>query len=382
MGINAQLHAALLHAAESDAEARAMLSEETTLRGKIASVGCISEKLSLNAELTQLRQKMRTNAALVPINQIREGQAINGAEVKQMGERLGGNVVFVDWVHAGLRSGADLLMVIFADGKLQQAAELPLKLKDVDACVAEQLDEDVPLSRETSHRQLRTLYPLVAPLAKFTQSGQVLVLSPTRSLHRIPLHALKVGGKLLIRRNPVMYCQSLSVLRMCQMAAATSSPASSPQGRPLALHPLHGDSGAAHSQALEVAALMGGDLMAEADMNKEGVKRTLRERGAPVVHFHGHVQFEDSEPLHHRLELRIRPATPAPAHLRGGSNHGGDVGAPKNDCDEDDGRLFSDADTLEADDIFDVRLPRPTHVTLVAVAAAGQSSRVRTTTSA
>lgn len=354
MGINAQLPAALVQAVEDDPEARAMLEEETALRGRIASVESISEKLALNGELGRLRRRMRTNPALVPINQIREGQAVSLAEVKQMGERLGGNVVFVDWVHVGLESGADLLMVICADGRLRQTTQLPLKLKDVDRWVAEQLDEDLPLLRDTSQRQLRTMHPLVAPLATYTEPGQVLVLCPTRALHRIPLHALKVDGRLLIERNPVVYCQSLSVLRLCQMAATTTSPHSAPRGRPLALHPLH-VGGAAHSQAHSIAALLGGDVVADADMTKEGVKAALGSRGAPVVHFHGHVQFEESGPLHHRLELRVRP--PAPSTIDGDAGGADDDGGGAGD--------LSAADTLEADDIFDVRLPRPTHVTLM-----------------
>ncbi|KAJ4147406.1 hypothetical protein LMH87_001927 [Akanthomyces muscarius] len=81
------------------------------------------------------------------------------------------------------------------------------------------------------------------------------------------------------------------------------------------------------------------------------------------MHFHGHVQFEESDMLHHRLELRILPAAaqppppPPPPH-----DDGGGSGAPTSNVD-DDGWLFSAADTLEADDIFDVRLPRPTQVT-------------------
>lgn len=70
------------------------------------------------------------------------------------------------------------------------------------------------LGLESSNERLRELDFLVAPLGEVSQRGDTLVFSPTRSLHRIPLHALQLpDGELVIKRNPVVYCQNLTILR-------------------------------------------------------------------------------------------------------------------------------------------------------------------------
>jgi hypothetical protein len=52
-------------------------------------------------------------------------------------------------------------------------------------------------------------------LESASKPGDLLVFCPTKLLNRLPLHALKFGGEILIRRNPVIYAYSLSQLRHC-----------------------------------------------------------------------------------------------------------------------------------------------------------------------
>ncbi|MFF3441775.1 CHAT domain-containing protein [Streptosporangium sp. NPDC002721] len=56
---------------------------------------------------------------------------------------------------------------------------------------------------------------LVEPIAQWAEPGDIVYLVPHNLLHYMPLHALKVGDRFLIDRNPVAYCQSASTLRYC-----------------------------------------------------------------------------------------------------------------------------------------------------------------------
>ena len=83
---------------------------------------------------------------------------------------------------------------------------------DADGVSAEAKQPTLGLA--SSNTQLRELDFLVAPLGEVSQRDDTLVFSPAQSLHRIPLHALQFpDGELVIKRNPVVYCQDLTTLR-------------------------------------------------------------------------------------------------------------------------------------------------------------------------
>lgn len=60
--------------------------------------------------------------------------------------------------------------------------------------------------------------PLVSSLPKgdlMTQEKDIIWLVPHKFLHYLPLHALKVGDRFLIDRNPICYTPSASVMKYC-----------------------------------------------------------------------------------------------------------------------------------------------------------------------
>ena len=79
----------------------------------------------------------------------------------------------------------------------------------------------ITLGHKNAKLQLQKLAPLVADLQAITAPGETLVLCPTQELHRLPLHAIAVGGHALIERNPVGYFQSLTLLRLCPISLVT-----------------------------------------------------------------------------------------------------------------------------------------------------------------
>ncbi|KAI3322098.1 CHAT domain-containing protein [Xylariaceae sp. AK1471] len=71
-----------------------------------------------------------------------------------------------------------------------------------------------PIDEPSSAEHLAALSAQVDFVEKeefFVKEGETLVLCPTGILHRVPLHAIPVGGRPLVERNPVVYCQSLTI---------------------------------------------------------------------------------------------------------------------------------------------------------------------------
>ena len=68
---------------------------------------------------------------------------------------------------------------------------------------------------------VKELEPLVSPILKWARPLELVILLPTDVLHEFPLHALpgydeeRKEQKILIERNPVVYCPSLGILEEC-----------------------------------------------------------------------------------------------------------------------------------------------------------------------
>ena len=129
--------------------------------------------------------------------------------------RLGGEAVFVDWFNGacGLAESPRPIITTLSgtdEGPRCSLANITWTQVDELATQFMELDSHDLLDSDNTDF-LYELNPLVEPLA-WTKPGQTLVFSPCGSLHRIPLHALKVDGEVIIKRNPVVYCSSLSAL--------------------------------------------------------------------------------------------------------------------------------------------------------------------------
>ena len=129
--------------------------------------------------------------------------------------RLGGDAVFVDWFdsNCGLsESPRPVIATLSGADEGPRCSLANITWKQVDGLVNQFMTlETDELQESVSTDFLYELNPLVEPLA-WTKPGQTLVFSPCGNLHRIPLHALKIDGEVIIKRNPVVYCSSLSAL--------------------------------------------------------------------------------------------------------------------------------------------------------------------------
>jgi hypothetical protein len=146
--------------------------------------------------------------------------------------------------------------------------------------------------------------PLVEPVEECSEEGDMVWIVPHRELHRLPLHALEVGGRYLADRNPVSFTPSASVFRYSRM----KNPGRVPETALVLGDSLTGpddDLPSAAEEAGVVAALFG----TEAHLQNQATKRLVREElwqaggEIDVLHFACHGRFEADTPLQSRIEL-------------------------------------------------------------------------------
>jgi CHAT domain-containing protein len=132
----------------------------------------------------------------------------------------------------------------------------------------------------------------------------MLVLCPTNLLHRLPLHALNVNKDALIRRNPVAYIHSHSLLQT--NLHATKSAAGSL--RPLNLQFLSGIRAAdeeyyiaGHKSIVELAAHFQSIPMIDDSASKSSFLEQAQH--SRLLHIHTHCIWDSTNPLDHHLEF-------------------------------------------------------------------------------
>ncbi|KAJ5764846.1 hypothetical protein N7520_004405 [Penicillium odoratum] len=149
------------------------------------------------------------------------------------------------------------------------------------------------------------LTPLLTTLPQYAiQPGETIVFCPTGLLNRIPLHAIPTeeGGPPLIERNPVVYCQSLTLLHwLYQKTVKASSNPHSPKAA--VINPLP-ESAASTSRVKDLARA----LQAEESAFHHGEwldPQTVwnAARDCTVLHYHGHVVYQPGAALETHLAL-------------------------------------------------------------------------------
>ncbi|KAL8826724.1 MAG: hypothetical protein Q9191_003620 [Dirinaria sp. TL-2023a] len=235
-------------------------------------------------------------------------------EVKlQQLSKFGGETVFVDWYNGTSRQKPFIkpLIISIAPGQRPQCCIADITWEAIDDIVQKfiHLDTDDLKSKKNS-RILYKLNPLVEPLRNLSKPGQVLVFSACGNLHRIPLHALKVDGEVLIRRNPIVYCSSLSALTTAfesrQDKEKSHVTPSSRKQSPSFNASIYGDppSGigkeALHATAsrLDIQQLHIGE-----QFDSTFFVRTIQDPSLHILHYHGHANFSSSSPMDQSLSF-------------------------------------------------------------------------------
>ena len=305
LGSEIILPSSLFAALEPTSQGYKLLKRESDLQAIVPL--SLGEKLRVRAELSSIRREMRSCLELQPIMDIRDGTSLEQTQIAALSKELGPKCLIVDYVHIPVTHTAlpgDILPMVYRDGQLLSSSILgpDLSLEMIQLYVQTFMDEtneEALLLSDEATEALESLNPLVLPVATFSKPGDTIVFCPTQSLHRLPLHALKLGDQILIERNPVVYTQSLTMLSLCNISASSrdaSAPLDALLVQALPKHQSQIAPKMSFASHLNTSVLSGNAL----------TKATFQAAApsASLIHFHGHVGFDESTPLDHHLDIR------------------------------------------------------------------------------
>jgi CHAT domain-containing protein len=340
LGLEAVIPAGMMASIKESPEAVASLATEKTILHEMDGAS-LSQKVQLREKLMELRHKMRVDEPrLRPMMDMRAGSSLSATEMMELGESFGKDVVIVDWVVVfGL--AMELVMLIYREGRLchmlplrlipkkavvpkpsqnpgnpntkveeGQAENKPeppppspqwIRMQQIEDWVNDSLTKENPLNRKyeddfdpSKELNCRWLLSLVHPLQEHTREGETLIFCPTRTLYRIPLHALKIGGTPIIERNPVVYIQSIPLVRFTMQLSRQAGAGKENVLRAVIFNTLGED-----DKALQSVQRLGNVLGNSALTTSRCTKEAFAHLGsqADIVHAHGHVIFDENDPL-------------------------------------------------------------------------------------
>lgn len=135
--------------------------------------------------------------------------------------------------------------------------------------------------------------PLVEPVRRWANEGDIIWMVPHDVLHYLPLHALAIDGQCLIERNPVCYTPSASVMKYCHLKRKKRG------DRALVLGDSRDDLRFAREEATVVAEL----FQVPAHLGREATKNLVKSRietdgqNLDILHFACHGYFNADQPL-------------------------------------------------------------------------------------
>ena len=221
LGIGTRLPKRLLAAVDARSQYQEALSRENEyiLQFKTAEeAGLYAEETRLQNEISALRAKMLSDSTLREVMNIREGHSVTLTEIAEMLDRFEPGTTLVSYAHIIGQESSNLWIIHYRRG-MQPVVRPTLRVEQVNDWISHNLEVDEPLLNKVSESKLDEMNPLVEYLGEITEPGDRVELCPTQALHRIPLHALRVSGQILVERNPVIYTQSLSILRQCHLTS-------------------------------------------------------------------------------------------------------------------------------------------------------------------
>lgn len=144
---------------------------------------------------------------------------------------------------------------------------------------------------------------LIAPIVQHTDEGDLVWFVPHGPLHYLPLHALRIGGRFLIERNPVCYTPSASIMKYCK-AKRTGG-----RDRAVVVGDSRDDLAHAREEATAVAELFGVRPYLGAGATKAAIRDALAGRGRrlDVLHIACHGYFDSRNALRSGILLAPDP---------------------------------------------------------------------------
>lgn len=292
-------------------ELKLVWDQMNSLVSKIATSDIV-EKMALREQLKILTETCRAKDTITrAFLDLRDGRPLNVRDFIKLGKDLGPGTVVVEWVEVfPIFPAWDILILIYRNGNLiKMSPVLGKKLSEVKQWVDEFLgvEDDIgperPLSHNLAKQDLNQLRPVVEQIKDCTQPGDTLVFCPIDQMHRIPLHAITLEGQVLIERNPVVYIQSLALLRFCR---STFEPEASDRNSPFQASVFNTLVEDSSSSLSALASTIPGCELVDADNFTDDRKGYFRTKCSVsnLVHIHGHAEFENDPSVVQCLKLK------------------------------------------------------------------------------
>ncbi|KAF2469213.1 uncharacterized protein BDR25DRAFT_394540 [Lindgomyces ingoldianus] len=308
---------------------------------------------------------------------LREGTPLSLDDLNDITDRLGEDVVLVDWFYLDpFFDRGKLLLLTARKGTVPTLDVLDVDVAAVEKWKKEHLDSSSwftannrkpKLASKASRSEYNEICGnIVKPLAERTKEGDIIVLCPTDFLTGMPLHALNVDGEALIRRNPCVYTHSHSLLRPCSSAAQYASDT----GAPLNPKFFSGIAGigqdavkfaAGRASVSQLAEQLGGTSLKDELSTKENFLRHAKE--SRLLHVQTHCSWDSKNPLDHHIQFE----TPIPNSnpiIKPGANEN------SNTDDTDNTNRRSTIETLSARDVFGLKFQQGSHINVIACSGA------------
>ena len=223
---------------------------------------------------------------------------------------VGGDVVFVDWIDSSVvaREVSHPLVVVVAPNAVPKVSKITMTWTEIKEIVARLigLDEQDLMSDDTT-QLLYKLGPLVESLVTASIPGQTLVFSLTGNLHRIPFHALRVDGEILIRRNPIVYSSSMTVLDLAFKARRKAEEARLLTNTPVKPSLFCDPPSQLGIKAYKSLATKLSVTPHTGDsFTSSNLVAAIKDPDLSLLHYHSHVTFKETDPLDQGLELDDR----------------------------------------------------------------------------
>ncbi len=181
--------------------------------------------------------------------------------------------------------------------------------KNGDGRVVKSTSRKVQNLKAQTYQNFQNFFePFIAPLVSsspkgdlMTQEKDIIWLVPHKFLHYLPLHALKVGDRFLIDRNPICYTPSASVMKYCHAKRKGK------RERALILADSLGDRLHTQEQGIAIKELF--DPQAELYIGQKATKDLLKQKldqakaDLDILHIACHGNFEEQEALKSGIEL-------------------------------------------------------------------------------
>ena len=299
MGIGARIPKRLLAISTTRSSYQNFLTDEQRLLSQLEAAGAAhrpAEEMKYREELQQLRGRMESEVSMHEIVALRDGTPATQADIESMLTRIGPNVALVSYFYLG---GVEIWIAIYRSAQPPIFSQINLSVATIKKWAKENLAQDKPLNTDDSWTTLAELDPLVEAIGANTRPGDTIVLCPTKDLYNIPLHLLSYSSDLLIERNPVLYCQSLSVLQRCKLNVDEVAKEATMTCKGAILNPLQ-ESMQSPALLSQLEKLLNTRAISESYISAQQAIAAMTD--ATMIFYHGHCDFLEN-PAEQSLRL-------------------------------------------------------------------------------